>query len=76
MMANHRKEAGRGQSDPLWIQILPKMLQEWCKGHNLQTARVGMTPGMRKVSEMKNVSSLELVDIVEGGVRGTTSRKG
>ena len=57
-------------------QILPKMLQEWCKGHNLQTARVETTPGMRKVSEMQNVSSLELVDIVQGGVRVTTSKKG
>ena len=31
-------------------QVLPKVLQEWCKGHNLQSERVGMTPGMRKVN--------------------------
>ena len=56
-----------GKLNHFGYQILPKMLQEWCKGHNLQTERIGMTTGMRKVSEMKNVSSLELVDILRGG---------
>ena len=29
-------------------QVLPKLLQEWFKGHNIQSTRDGMTPGMRR----------------------------
>ena len=63
------KKQEAGNLTHFGYQILPKMLQEWCKGHNLQTTRKGMTPEMRKVSEMHNVFSLELVEVISGGYK-------
>ena len=44
------KKQDAGNLTHFGYQILPKMLQEWCKRHNLTTTRIGMNPGMSKVS--------------------------
>ena len=62
------KKQDAGDLTHFGYQIPPKMLQEWCKGHDLKKTRVGMTPGMRKVREMNNVSSIELVNVIDGGI--------
>ena len=46
-------------------QILPRLLQYWCEGHNMMGALVGMMSGMRRTHEMQAVYGLELMDVVK-----------
>ena len=47
--------------------ILPRLLQDWCEGHNMTGARVGTMSGMRRIHEMQTVSGVELMKVVKKG---------
>ena len=67
-MADYGKKQDAGDLTHFGYQILSKMLQQWCKGHDFKQTRIGMNPGMRKVCDMHNVLSIELVNVVDGGL--------
>ena len=46
-------------------QILPQLLQDWCEGHNMLGARVGLMSGMRKIHEMQAVTGVELMNVIK-----------
>ena len=46
-------------------QILPRLLQDWCEGHNMSGARVGMMSGMKRIQELQAVSGVELTKVIK-----------
>ena len=48
-------------------QILPRLLQDWCEGHNMMGARVRMMSGMRRIDKMQTVSGVKSMEVVKKG---------
>ena len=56
-------------------QILPHLLQDWCKGHNMSGSRVRMMSGMRRIHEIQTVTGVELIKVIKKGEEGMAAKE-
>ena len=55
-------------------QILPRLFQDRCEGHNMTGARVGMMSGMKRIHEMQVVTGVKLMKVIKKGEEGMEAK--